>query len=147
MVGVFFVFRFRCAPFVRPLRLALFSRFSLFIVKVVSFLTSRISGVCFSIFSYFSLVYLFSIFLRVVVLWTVYLHYYPFESPDADIRGALSKFGQIKSLRYQSFPGYPDVKTGSRIIKMAVDSFPAVHSGFPLSRLVKGAASAMQHLP
>ena len=36
----------------------------------------------------------------------VYVHYYPFEAPDADIRGALSKFGQIKSRRYQSFPGY-----------------------------------------
>ena len=51
----------------------------------------------------------------------VYVHYYPLEAPDADIRGALSKFGQIKSLRYQSFPGYPDGKTGSRVSKMVVE--------------------------
>ena len=47
---------------------------------------------------------------------------------------ALSKFGQIKSLRYQSFPGYPDVKTGSRIIKMVVEkAIPSQLSiqGFP----------------
>ena len=51
----------------------------------------------------------------------LYVHYYPFEAPDADIRGALSKVWHIKSLSYQSFPGYPDVKTGSRIIKMIVE--------------------------
>ena len=64
----------------------------------------------------------------------VYVHYYPFETPDADIRGALSKFGQIKGLRYQTFPGYPDVKTGSRIIKMVVEKeIPSQLSiqGFP----------------
>ena len=64
----------------------------------------------------------------------VYVHYYPFEAPDADIRGALSKFGQIKGLRYQTFPGYPDVKTGSRIIKMVVEKeIPSQLSiqGFP----------------
>ena len=64
----------------------------------------------------------------------VYVHYYPFEAPDADIRGALSKFGQIKCLRYQTFPGYPDVKTGSRIIKMVVEKeIPSLLSiqGFP----------------
>ena len=51
----------------------------------------------------------------------VYVHYYPFEAPDEDILDALSKFGQIKNLRYQSFPGYPNVKTGSRIVKMVVE--------------------------
>ena len=62
------------------------------------------------------------------------MHYYPFEAPDADIRGALSKFWQIKGLRYLSFPGYPDVKTGSRIIKMVVEKeIPSQLSiqGFP----------------
>ena len=34
--------------------------------------------------------------------------------------GDMSKFGLIKGLRYQTFPGYPDSKTGSRIIKMVV---------------------------
>ena len=48
----------------------------------------------------------------------VYVHYYPFEAPDADIRCALSKFRPVKNLRYQSFPGYAHVKTGSRTIKM-----------------------------
>ena len=51
----------------------------------------------------------------------VYVHYYPFEAPDADIRCALSEFGPVKNLRYQSFPGYAHIKTGSRIIKMVVE--------------------------
>ena len=46
--------------------------------------------------------------------------YYPFEAPDADIRSVLSKFGQIKGFRYQSFPGYSNVKTASRIVRMVV---------------------------
>ena len=50
-----------------------------------------------------------------------YVHYYLFEAPDADIRSVLSKFGQIKGLRYQSFPGYSNVKTGSRIVRMVVE--------------------------
>ena len=53
----------------------------------------------------------------------VCVHYYLFEASDADIRGALSKFGQIKSLRYLSFPRYHDVKTGSGIINVAA-AFP-----------------------
>ena len=51
----------------------------------------------------------------------IYVHYYPFEAPDADIRSVLSKFGQIKGLRYQSFPGYSNVNTGSRIVRMVVE--------------------------
>ena len=51
----------------------------------------------------------------------VHVHYYPFEAPDADIRCALSKFKPVKNLRYQSFPGYAHLKTGSRIIKMVVE--------------------------
>ena len=64
----------------------------------------------------------------------VYVHYYPFEGPDADIRSVLSKFGQIKGLRYQSLPGYPDVKTGSRIVRMVVErEIPSQQSirGYP----------------
>ena len=41
----------------------------------------------------------------------VYVHYYRSRRP-------MSKFGQIKNLRYQSFPGYPNLKTGSRIVKI-----------------------------
>ena len=156
-----------------------FSRFSLFMVKVVSLLTSRVSGVCFPIFRKYLCLPFFSIFAcscimdrfdKTVTVQTppevrrctqpsvlpsildkmgkdavnsvqflpggsfqapfssreckvmledigrivigsyectiratgppqvdVYVHYYPFEAPDADIRGALSKFGQIKS--------------------------------------------------
>ena len=51
----------------------------------------------------------------------VYVHYYPFEAQDADIRSVLSKFGQIKGLRYQSFPGYSNVKIGSRIVRIVVE--------------------------
>ena len=36
----------------------------------------------------------------------VYVHYFPFEAPDAGIGDALSNFWQIKTLIYQSFPGY-----------------------------------------
>ena len=64
----------------------------------------------------------------------VYVHYYPFEAPDADIRSVLSKFGQIKGLRYQSFPGYSNVKTGSRIVRMVVErEIPSQQSirGYP----------------
>ena len=63
----------------------------------------------------------------------VYVHYYPFEAPDADIRCALSKFGPVKNLRYQSFPGYVHIKTGFRIIKMVVErEIPSHGEGFPL---------------
>ena len=51
----------------------------------------------------------------------VYVYYYPFEAPDVVIRSGLSKFGQIKGLRYQSFPGYSNVMTGSRIVRMVVE--------------------------
>ena len=51
----------------------------------------------------------------------VYVHYYPFEAPDADIRSVLFKFGQIKGLRYQSFQRYSNVKTGSSIVRMVVE--------------------------
>ena len=64
----------------------------------------------------------------------VYVHYYPFEAPEADIRSVLSKFGQIQGLRYQSFPGYSNVKTGSRIVRMVVESeIPSQQSirGYP----------------
>ena len=80
----------------------------------------------------------------------VYVHYYPLEVPDADIRGALSKFGQIKGLRYQTFPGYPDVKTGSRIIKIVVEKeIPSQLSiqSFPCRVSYRGQLRAMQHLP
>ena len=71
----------------------------------------------------------------------VYVHYYPFEAPDADIRGVLSKFGQIKGLRYQSFPGYSNVKTGSRIVRMVIErEIPSQQSirGYPCRVWYKG---------
>ena len=37
------------------------------------------------------------------------------------LRSVLSKFGQIKGLRHQSFPEYSNVKTGSRIVRMVVE--------------------------
>ena len=71
----------------------------------------------------------------------VYVHYYPFEAPDADIFSVLSKFGQIKGLRYQSFPGYSNVKTGSRIVRMVVErEIPSQQSirGYPCRVWYKG---------
>ena len=71
----------------------------------------------------------------------VYVHYYPFEAPDADIRSVLSTFGQIKGLRYQSFPGYSNVKTGSRIVRMVVErEIPSQQSirGYPCRVFYKG---------
>ena len=71
----------------------------------------------------------------------VYVHYYPFEAPDADIRCALSKFGPVKNLRYESFPGYAHALTGSRIIKMVVErEIPSQLTirGFPCQVWYKG---------
>ena len=71
----------------------------------------------------------------------VYVHYYPFEAPDVHICDALSKFSQIKNLRYQSFPGYRNVKTGSRIVKMVVErEIPSQLTirGFPCRFWYKG---------
>ena len=71
----------------------------------------------------------------------IYVHYYPFEAPDADIRSVLSKFGQIKGLRYKSFPGYSNVKTGSRIVSMVVErEIPSQQSirGYPCRVWYKG---------
>ena len=71
----------------------------------------------------------------------VYVHYYPFEAPDADMRSVLSKFGQIKGLRYQSFPGYSNIKTGSRIMRMVVErEIPSQQSimGYPCRVWYKG---------
>ena len=71
----------------------------------------------------------------------IYVHYYPFEAPDADIRSVLSKFGQIKGLRYKSFPGYSNVKTGSRIVRMVVErEIPSQQSirGYPCRVWYKG---------
>ena len=67
----------------------------------------------------------------------VYVHYYPFEAPDVDIRDALSKFGQIKNLRHHSFPLYP----GSRTVKMVVErEIPSqlTIAGFPCRFWYKG---------
>ena len=69
------------------------------------------------------------------------MHYYPFEAPDADIRCALSKFGRVNNLRYQSFPGYAHIKAGSRIIKMVVErEIPSQLTirGFPCRVWYKG---------
>ena len=71
----------------------------------------------------------------------VYVHYYSFEASDADIRSVLSKFGQIKGLRYQSLPGYSNVKTGSRIVRMVVErEIPSQQSirGYPCRIWYKG---------
>ena len=79
----------------------------------------------------------------------VYVHYYPFEGPDADTHSVLSKFGQIKGLRYQSFPCYSNVKTGTRIVRMVVEReifLPTVYQGLPLSCLVQGATHKVQHM-
>ena len=56
----------------------------------------------------------------------VYVHYFPVEGDDALIREKLSKYGEVISIRHQSFSGIPGLLTGSRVLKMVLlDPVPA----------------------
>ena len=56
----------------------------------------------------------------------VYVHYFPAEGDDALICDELSKYGEIVSIKHQSFSGIPGLLTGSRILMMVLaDPVPA----------------------
>ena len=56
----------------------------------------------------------------------VYVHYFPAEGDDALICDELSKYGEIVSIKHQSFSGIPGLLTGSRILTMVLsDPVPA----------------------
>ena len=56
----------------------------------------------------------------------VYVHYFPVEGDDALIRDALGKYGEVVSVKHQSFSGIPGLLTGSRVLAMVLsDPVPA----------------------
>ena len=56
----------------------------------------------------------------------VYVHYFPAEGDDARICDELSKYGEIVSIKHQSFSGIPGLLTGSHILLMVLsDPVPA----------------------
>ncbi|RMX41859.1 hypothetical protein pdam_00019618 [Pocillopora damicornis] len=56
----------------------------------------------------------------------VYVHYFPAEGDDALIRDELGKYGDVISIKHQSFSRIPGLLTGSRILTMVLsDPVPA----------------------
>ena len=56
----------------------------------------------------------------------VYVHYFPAEGDDALICDELSKYGEVVSVKHQSFSGIPGLLTGSRVLTMVLsDPVPA----------------------
>ena len=56
----------------------------------------------------------------------VYVHYFPVEGDDALIRDELGKYGEVVSVKHQSFSGIPGLLTGSRVLAMVLsDPVPA----------------------
>ena len=56
----------------------------------------------------------------------VYVHYFPVEGDDALIRDELGKYGEVVSVKHQSFSGIPGLLTGSRVLTMVLsDPVPA----------------------
>ena len=56
----------------------------------------------------------------------VYVHYFPVEGDDALIRDELGKYGEVISVKHQSFSGIPGLLTGSRVLTMVLsDPVPA----------------------
>ena len=50
----------------------------------------------------------------------VYIHYFPVEGDDALIRDELGKYGEVISVKHQSFSGIPGLLTGSRVLTMVL---------------------------
>ena len=48
----------------------------------------------------------------------VLVYHYPYENDDRQVKEALSRFGTIKSVAYQSWTNLEGVHTGTRIVKM-----------------------------
>ena len=50
----------------------------------------------------------------------VYVHCFPVEGDDALIRDELVKYGEVISVKHQSFSGIPGLLTGSRVLTMVL---------------------------
>ena len=48
----------------------------------------------------------------------VLVYYYPYENDDSYVERALSQFGLVKDVSYQSWVGLKDVHTGTRVVRM-----------------------------
>ena len=48
----------------------------------------------------------------------ILIYHFPYEEDDARLKTFLSPFGKVLSIRYQHYPGTPDVSTGTRIVRM-----------------------------
>ena len=54
------------------------------------------------------------------------MHYFPVEGDDALIRDELGKYGEVVSVKHQSFSSIPGLLTGSRVLTMVLsDPVPA----------------------
>ena len=51
----------------------------------------------------------------------VYVHYLPVEAGDIGIRLALAPFGNVLSIAHQSFSGFKQITTGTRIVRMSLE--------------------------
>ena len=48
----------------------------------------------------------------------VLVYHYPYENNDRQVERALSQFGLVKEVSYQSWVGLKDVHTGTRVVRM-----------------------------
>ena len=48
----------------------------------------------------------------------ILIYHFPYEQGDARLKTFLSPSGKVLSIRYQHYPGMPDVSTGTRIVRM-----------------------------
>ena len=48
----------------------------------------------------------------------VLVYHYPYENDDRQVKEALSRYGTIKNVAYQSWTNLEGVHTGTRIVKM-----------------------------
>ena len=51
----------------------------------------------------------------------ILIYHFPYEEDDSRLKTFLSPFGKILNIRYQHFPGMPEVSTGTRIVRMVRD--------------------------
>ena len=65
---------------------------------------------------------------------SVFVHYLPMEAGEDAIRVALRPFGDIIDISHQRFPSFRNIATGTRIVKMSLDShipFEMTIHGYP----------------
>ena len=48
----------------------------------------------------------------------ILVYHYPYENDDSQVERALSQFGVVKDVSYQSWVGLKDVHTGTRVVRM-----------------------------